>query len=167
MELMVVIGIISIIGLIVAPDFKKIYEDFKVEQTADELVSVMNACRSYYLIFNEFPPDSPSCCLPKNLSPFMPSCFFNKDLESDQCYSYNISVYGGSGYDVENWLHDKERKAALITMYFGTDRDRSKVKTKLDKIFQPNDLRLWQWGEDYELGIYFQELRECNENRYY
>jgi len=164
-ELMVVVGIISIVGMIVSPGIKKIYEDLKMDKTANEVVSLMNSCRSYYLIFNEIPKDYDPGKMPKTLKEFVPSSFFNKTLYDNAYYTLNIVPFGGTNYDVDNWLHDN--KAALITMYFKTAKDRVKMKTKLDKIFQPDDFKLWQWNGAYELGIFFQEVTGCNENRYY
>ena len=50
---MVVIGIIAILGAVVVPGFKKIYSDFKINETYTLLDSIFSSMRSYYLIFNE------------------------------------------------------------------------------------------------------------------
>ena len=52
-EMMVVIGIIAILSSFVVPGIKKAYDDFKLRQTYDNINIVMQAMRSYYLIFNE------------------------------------------------------------------------------------------------------------------
>ena len=90
MELMVVIAIISICGYVISPHIKKFYEDFMIKQTVNEFVDIMNACRSHYLIFNEFPNDGGGGEIPKNLSFFVPSNFFNKTL---------YAGYAGKNYD--------------------------------------------------------------------
>lgn len=170
MELMVVIAIISIVSVTIGPGLKKAYESFRIKQTVDEFVSLMKSCRSYYLIFNEFPEDTGKGELPKNLKYFTPSHFFNKTLYSNKYYKLNIIPYGGTGYDVENWLvKDDEPSAAkntLLTMYFNTSNDREKLKKELEKIFSPTDFKLWYWS-GYILGVYFQELTGISTNGYY
>ncbi len=56
-ELMVVVGIITILGVIVGPGFKKAYDDYNVTKTIDEAKALLNTVRSYYLIYNELPSD--------------------------------------------------------------------------------------------------------------
>ena len=162
MELMVVIAIISIVSVTIGPGLKKAYESFRIKQTVDEFVSLMKSCRSYYLIFNEFPEDTGKGELPKNLEYFTPSHFFKKTLYSDKYYKLNIIPYGGTGYDVEK----DDDKNTLLTMYFKTSNDREKLKKELEKIFSPTDFKLWD-RSGYILGVYFQELTGISTNGYY
>ena len=50
---MVVIGIITIMGVIVGPGFKKAYEDFYLRKTLSNADESVQGIRSYYLIYNE------------------------------------------------------------------------------------------------------------------
>lgn len=96
-ELMVVIGVISIVGIVIGPGLKKTYEDFKIKQTVDEVFTLINTCRAHYLIFNEFPEDTGKQEIHKTLKFFMPSHFFNRMLYDDKYYKLNIHPYGGTG----------------------------------------------------------------------
>ena len=139
-----------------------------IKQTVNEFVDIMNACRSHYLIFNEFPNDGGGGEIPKNLSFFVPSNFFNKTLYAGYAgknYDFTRVPYGGTGYDIENWLVG--RGFSLLTMYFSSDKNREKVKKELDKIFQSDDFKIWLWNGRYSLGVFFKELNGCFENRYF
>ena len=49
---MVVVGIITILGVIVGPGFKKAYEDFYLQKTLSDADELMQGIRSYSLIYN-------------------------------------------------------------------------------------------------------------------
>lgn len=51
-------------------------------------------------------------------------------------------------------------------MYFNKETDREKIQKNLEKIFLPEDFRVWYWN-GYNLGIYFQELTGISINGYY
>ena len=55
---MVVISIVGILVLIAVPGFKKAYQDFWIQRTLSDADTLLQSCRSYYLIYNEIPPDS-------------------------------------------------------------------------------------------------------------
>jgi hypothetical protein len=48
---------VAILTAIAIPGFKKTTEDFRLNTTLEDTLDIMKACRAYYLIFNEFPPN--------------------------------------------------------------------------------------------------------------
>ena len=75
-ELMVVIGIITILGGIIVPGVKKAYNDFYMKKTLVEATILVSACRSYYLVYNEFPADTTAGYIIEDLAQFVPSNLF-------------------------------------------------------------------------------------------
>ena len=135
-ELMFVVGIITILGVIVGPGFKKAYEDYNVTKTIDEARALLNGVRSYYIIHNELPVDQDPGTCEKNFSHFIPSCLFaktEKKLKNNtRGYDLIIKPYGGSYYDLDNWYSNPESpKTTSITMYFPTSVARDRIKSKL------------------------------------
>ena len=157
-ELMVVIGIISIIGIFVGPGMKKAYEDFKINQTVDETLSLMSVCRFCYLIFNEFPDDTDIGYMGYDLKDFLPNHFFKKIGNE---YKFNIVPYNGTGYDIDNWMEMGDRNMALISVFFKNATTRNKIKNRLNRFFLPSDFKTWEYN-GYALGIYFQKLKKTN-----
>ncbi|MDR0647706.1 MAG: hypothetical protein LBF43_04805, partial [Puniceicoccales bacterium] len=58
------------------PGFRKVTEDFRLNTTLEDTVDILKACRAYYLIFNEFPPDC-NDNIPDKLCPFVPRHLMN------------------------------------------------------------------------------------------
>jgi prepilin-type N-terminal cleavage/methylation domain-containing protein len=56
-EIIVTLCIVAILTAIAIPGFKKATEDFRLNSTLEDTLDIMKACRAYYLIFNEWPPD--------------------------------------------------------------------------------------------------------------
>ena len=106
MELMVVIGIITIVGITIGPGLKKAYEDFRIRKTLDETNTLINGYRSYYLIFNQVSGDAPEGTIPANVVEFFPSSYVDKEIEGENQYSLSVSPYGGKdfAYDFQNWM---------------------------------------------------------------
>lgn len=140
LELMVVLGIISIIGIVVGPGFKKAYDDYNTTKTIDEAKALLNAVRSYYLIYNELPSDVYPSYLEKKLSCFLPSLYYNKiektmEENNKPGYDLNIKPYGGSSYDIDVWYAENDPKTTSITMYFSTNTARDRIKSKLFTLY--------------------------------
>ena len=81
---MVVVVIITILGVIVGPGFKKAYEDFLLKETLSNADVLLQSYRSYYLIYNEFPGDTGDGKIAKEVATFLPSNFFLKQKYSIQ-----------------------------------------------------------------------------------
>ena len=91
---MVVVGIITILGVIVGPSLKKAYDDFLMKKTLSDADTLMSSCRSYYLIYNEFPADTRGDYIIKDLATFVPSKFFKKiKMVDTTSESYINDVY--------------------------------------------------------------------------
>jgi len=75
---MSVVGIITIIGVIIGPGFKKAYEDFLLQKTLLDADILLQSYRSYYLIYNEFSEDTNRDYVVKDVANFLPSNFFKK-----------------------------------------------------------------------------------------
>lgn len=138
-ELMVVIGIISIVGIIVGPGVKKAYDDYNTTKTIEEARGMINGVRSYYLIYNELPLDqNPGAC-EKFFSYFIPSYYFAKTEKTiknnKRVYDLNIKPYGGTSYDVDVWYAVNDPKTTSITMYFSTNTARDRIKSKLFTLY--------------------------------
>ena len=54
-EMMVVIGLITLVSLWTVPGIKKAYEDFKTRQDLENLDMLIASTRAYELILNEYP----------------------------------------------------------------------------------------------------------------
>jgi prepilin-type N-terminal cleavage/methylation domain-containing protein len=70
-EIVVTLCIVAILTAIAIPGFKKATEDFRLNSTLEDTLDILKACRSYYLIFNEFPPNVWDD-IPDKLLPFVP-----------------------------------------------------------------------------------------------
>ena len=110
-ELMVVVGIITILGMIVGPGFKKAYEDFYLRKTLSDADELVQGIRSYYLIYNEMPPDCKNKYIAKEVAPFLSSHLFEKNKvynKSDGEYAYRLTAdpFGDSslGWDFNEWI---------------------------------------------------------------
>lgn len=73
-EMLVVIGMITIVTAIALPSLRGIYQDFRIRQTLAEVDTFISSLHSYCLIMNDFPTDSKrnyikakdAWCLPRN-----------------------------------------------------------------------------------------------------
>jgi type II secretory pathway pseudopilin PulG len=81
-EIIVALCIVAILTAIAVPGFRKATEDFRLNATLEEVVDILKACRAYYLIFNEFPPDM-SNGIPDKMCPFVPSYLIDSNKGND------------------------------------------------------------------------------------
>ena len=133
---MVVVGIITILGVVVGPGLKKTYDDFIMKKTLSDADALLQACRSYYLIYNEFPADDgQGDYIVEDLAPFVPSNYFNKTktrqmVDGAYNYYYQLTVkpfnnsISGVRWDFDNWITwgDGHTPCAMC-LSFNADRD--------------------------------------------
>jgi hypothetical protein len=67
----------------------------------EDTLNIIKACRNYYLIFNEFPPNADWDNIPNKLCPFVPSHLMDSSLRK-----WNRKPLGNTAYcyDIENWM---------------------------------------------------------------
>ncbi|MDR1254884.1 MAG: type II secretion system GspH family protein [Puniceicoccales bacterium] len=101
-EIIVTLCIVAILTAIAVPGFKKATEDYRLNSTVEDTLSILKACRNYYLIFNEFPPDADWDDIPDKLRPFVSNHLINASTRKWARKPLGKTSYG---YDVENWLN--------------------------------------------------------------
>lgn len=109
-EMMVVIGIIAIISTWAVPGVRKAYRDFVFRRSAENLDVLYSSMRSYYLILNEFPPDSNADLIQKKAVWAIPSNLYKRTL-TGTTYYLNIQPYDEKltlKYDIDNHFTDIE-----------------------------------------------------------
>lgn len=179
-ELMVVIGIISIIGSVVGPGLKKAYEDFRVKKTLDETDMLISSYRSYYLVFNEFPIDNIAGREDwdiETVSIFMPLRTFKNGW-------FSVKPYGiendNASYDFQNWIGlstNLGQKGCIFFSLRGYSSDMDWLKFYLNRfsaIYKNSEVLISSggWAERYVLIGYPEfplggNLDTKDENRYY
>jgi prepilin-type N-terminal cleavage/methylation domain-containing protein len=110
-EIVVTLCIVTILTAIAVPGFKKATEDFRLNATLEDTLDIMKACRNYYLIFNEFPPDANWDDVPDKLRPFLPHHLINSSQRKWARRPLGKTSYG---YDVENWMNDSSHKPRSV-----------------------------------------------------
>ncbi len=98
-ELMVVMGIIAIFASVAVPGFKTAYQNMKREETIEEASAFLEACRSFYLVKNEFPSDSQPGKINTEMKWALPKYLYKGSVLTKEPYS-------GGYYDIENWEND-------------------------------------------------------------
>jgi prepilin-type N-terminal cleavage/methylation domain-containing protein len=104
-EVVVTLCIVGILTAIAIPGFRKATEDFRLNSTLEDTLGIMKACRTYYLIFNEFPPNADWDDIPAKLCPFVPSHLMNPLTRK-----WNHRPLGNAAYcyDIENWMTEAD-----------------------------------------------------------
>jgi hypothetical protein len=91
---------VAILATIAVPGFKKATEDFRLNECVYNIECVVKACRNYYLIFNEFPPNGSDNTVPAgNIRCFLPNHLYKGDR-----FTYVPFRKSGTGFDFENTL---------------------------------------------------------------
>ena len=122
-EMMVVIGLISIVVSFAVPSLKRIYEDFKIDKTFNETEMLISSCKSYYLTMNEFPPDTGGRYVDEKTAWCLPSNYYGRNLNGTN-YPLSIYPYQGTGYDIDNWLlSDNAYDKQFYVSIYGNYRD--------------------------------------------
>jgi prepilin-type N-terminal cleavage/methylation domain-containing protein len=101
-EVVVTLCIVAILSAIAIPGFRKATEDFRLNATLEDTVDILKSFRAYYLIFNEFPPDSSVMgAVPGRLLPFVPSRLRNPATGKWNAVPLGNKAYS---YDIDNWM---------------------------------------------------------------
>ena len=158
MELMVVIGIISIIGMAIGPGLKKTYQEFKINETLDITDILIKSLRSYYLIYNEFPKDGGCNNIPFSLSHFLSSYLFKREIIDGLYFGLtNHLPYGddNSRWDFQNWLTLPWSSGANGYIYLSIGSDISSwlqfYLGKCSDIYKTSEVRIL--GNDVIIGF--------------
>jgi prepilin-type N-terminal cleavage/methylation domain-containing protein len=104
-EIIVALCIVAILSAIAIPGFRKATEDFRLNSTLEDTLDIMKACRAYYLIFNEWPPNV-SNDIPDKLYPFVPSHLIDPRPSYGSLHQWNHRPLGKTAYnyDLDNWM---------------------------------------------------------------
>ena len=175
-ELMVVMGIIAIFASVAVPGFKTAYQNMKREETIEEASVFLEACRSFYLVKNEFPSDSQPGEINTELKWALPKYLYKGS-------KFTKEPYSGGYYDIENWENDSTRFNKYGLTYFSLRFVDNKFlnffKNKLEERLGRNCFAdNWVWEKsNYTLLIPFseqpgkaemqKEARSKYRNRYY
>jgi prepilin-type N-terminal cleavage/methylation domain-containing protein len=99
-EVVVALCIVAILSAIAIPGFRKATEDFRLNECVYNIECVIKACRNYYLIFNEFPPNGSNNTVPAgNIRCFLPNHLYKGDW-----FTYVPLRKSGTGFDFENMI---------------------------------------------------------------
>ncbi|MDR1255061.1 MAG: hypothetical protein LBJ78_03515, partial [Puniceicoccales bacterium] len=157
---------------IAVPGFRKVTEDFRLNSTLEDTLDILKACRNYYLIFNEWPPDTNCDDIPDCLLPLVPRHLINpKRGRGDLDHSWNCKPLRNPGYcyDINNW---DGRTVALTLLGIGDGADWDKIYPRLQSIigkryFIPTDYGgIWCLFPECPESIDLNAEIQC-ENRYY
>lgn len=153
--MLVVIGMITIVMAVAISNLRKLFEDFRINQTVQEVDTLISSYRSYYLIMNEFPTDTngdtlrdtkADWCLPRNFYTASP-------------HKFSIKPYKATKFDFDVWTDNPGRDiqdCILINIYTLSDTAiTEKYKIKLSKLYPKNLLPPRPNGY---LGVVFPEL---------
>ena len=105
--MLVVIGLLVLVTTVAVPQFKKCFQDVQLNKTLDDLDSLLQATRSYYLVMNELPEDEDPGRVSEEVAWAMQSNFLGP-IDSDSSYKGNfyyltIKNYSGANYDWDFW----------------------------------------------------------------
>jgi prepilin-type N-terminal cleavage/methylation domain-containing protein len=109
-EIIVALCIVAILTAIAVPGFRKVTEDYRLNSTVEDTLDILKACRNYYLIFNEFPPDAGSNTVPNRLDLFIPTRLMNSSKKSFICRPLGKTAYS---YDLDNFMNNDDPNTKL------------------------------------------------------
>ncbi|MGX8716385.1 MAG: type II secretion system protein [bacterium] len=119
LEMLVVIGIIALIATWAIPGVRRAYKDFMFRRSAENLDVIYGSIRAYYLVFNEYPDDTSSDLIKKNVVWAFPSNFYTRTLNGT-AYYLNVRPYEEGmtlKYDIDNFISSRnDIKAFAITI---------------------------------------------------
>jgi prepilin-type N-terminal cleavage/methylation domain-containing protein len=108
-EVVVTLCIVAIFTAIAVPGFRKATEDFRFNTVLQDTLDIMKACRNYYLIFNEFPPNM-SNGIPDRLLPLVPKYLIDPNKGNDEhgkatiAHQWTHKALGKYDYHVNNFM---------------------------------------------------------------
>jgi hypothetical protein len=115
---------VAILTAIAVPGFKKATEDYRLNSTAEDTLSILKACRNYYLIFNEFPPNM-SNGIPDRLLPFVPRHLIDPNKGTDSQGRANVAhrwaprALGNYEYHVNNFMQENYKPHGTGVSLYG------------------------------------------------
>jgi type II secretory pathway pseudopilin PulG len=119
-EIIVALCIVAILTAIAVPGFRKATEDFRLNATLEEVVDILKACRNYYLIFNEFPPNLVDD-IPDKLYPFVPRHLIDPNRgQSNHAHRWARRPLGKAAYkyDLDNFMNTSYKPhSAGVSLY--------------------------------------------------
>ena len=134
LEMLVVIGLLVIVTTVAVPQFKKCFEDIHVNKSLDDVDSLMQSMRSYYLVMNEFPEDGNPTTraeLPVKAGwAFQPNFLGEKANKNTNFYTLTIKPWKGFNYDWDCWLTDKYHIAEWVLLFDGQGKDSDGEKNR-------------------------------------
>ncbi|MDR2769327.1 MAG: type II secretion system GspH family protein [Puniceicoccales bacterium] len=175
-EIIVALCIVAILSAIAIPGFRKATEDIRMNIYVNEVVNLVKSFRSYYLIFNEFPPNATNGDLiPNVLIPFIPRHYVTNKRKGTEWY-FNCHPLGNTKnwYDLDNTMTMTQHNyntcavATMLTSSSDINPCLEKLKLIFDERFLVTDTTNWvNWS--YGMAKIFCVLPECPgkaENRY-
>ena len=175
LEMLVVIGLLVLVTTVAVPQFKKCFQDIQLNKTLDDLDSLLQATRSYYLVMNELPEDEYSGRVSEEVAWAMQSNFLGPiDSDSDPRYKgnfYYLTVinYSGYSYDWDFWCDNDDFRPHWGILF--NEKDPPSRKSFVDKMKSRfgnslNDVDIF--GDRSSLFLSLLEIPKAKkENRYY
>ena len=107
LEMLIVIGLLVIVTTVAIPQFKKSFDDIHINKTLDDLDSLLQSTRSYYLVMNEFPEDRRPGRMPIDANWVFQSNFLgSKEKVDEEYYNLIVKPWNGYHYDWDCWNDD-------------------------------------------------------------
>jgi hypothetical protein len=150
---------VAILTAIAVPGFRKVTEDFRLNEFAFNFESLIKSTRAYYLIFNEWPPDPIRGYIPAgNIRYFLPN-----------------HLYGGSGLTYRplrinnnNTALDFDNYIGSTTMIIRARELGTYSQSAWETLQSLGDHKNHFTREDNTIAYFFPDVpRTNNENRYY
>ena len=174
--MLVVIGLLVIVTTVAVPQFKKCFQDIHFNKTLDDLDSLLQATRSYYLIMNEVPEDEDPGRVSEEIAWAMQTNFLGpKDSVTSykgNFYYLTIKNYSGHNYDWDFW-HDRDNfhpqwgilfnKGDTTSKSLFIDKMRSRFGNALNECTEGSATT----GQDYLFLSLLEIPKAKKENRYY
>lgn len=148
LEMLVVIGLLVIVTTVAVPQFKKCFQDLRLNKTLDDLDSLWQSTRSYYLIMNEVPEDEASDRVSEEMAWAVQANFLGPKKNENDDYYYNITIKNFS-----NWPYDWD---------FWPDEDN--VHPQWAILFHENDTNSKNLALNKMRNRFGNSLNEINEN---
>ena len=115
-EMMVVIGIIAIVAGWAIPGLKRVYEDFKINETFDHIDTFISSLKAYYLVMSEFPPDTSSDYIGTEDAWCLPGNYYGRTVDNSR-YRLAVKPYEAGDYDIDNWFNNNAHKQFYVSIY--------------------------------------------------
>ena len=176
LEMLIVIGLLVIVTTVAIPHFKKSFQEIHLNKTLDDLDSLLQSTRAYYLIMNELPEDEDPGRISEEVAWAIQANFLGP-IDSVAHYNGNffwltIKNYSGINYDWDYW-YERNNFHPQWGILFNSNDTKSKdlFVTKMRNRFGSSLNECIEdtpyGGSDY-LFLSLLEIPKVNkENRYY